>query len=303
MTAQTAMDLVKACYSTWSTTYYQDYYSRQAGYPPVHRDLIIHLLREMGARNVLDAGCGPASFLRELAGAEMDLYGFDLTPEMVTEAKRVFESLGLPPEHIWEGSVLSPASFRNQAGSIPERFDATVCIGVLPHVPPEADVEVIRNLRDAVRDGGLVIAEARNQLFALFTLNRFSFDFFSQELIRAEHLLARANGAKDNLTNALRGIQQQFRMDLPPARKGKADEPGYDEIVSRAHNPFVLREQFAAAGLRDIQILFFHYHCLPPMCQAEIPELFHDASLAQEDPYDWRGHFMASAFLIAGRRA
>ena len=34
-----------------------------------------------------------------------------------------------------------------------------------------------------------------------------------------------------------------------------------------------------------------------------MPELFRQASLAMEDPEDWRGHFMASAFLVVGRRA
>jgi hypothetical protein len=39
------------------------------------------------------------------------------------------------------------------------------------------------------------------------------------------------------------------------------------------------------------------------MLEAEVPHFFRTESVAMEDPFDWRGHFMASAFILAGRRA
>jgi hypothetical protein len=53
--------------------------------------------------------------------------------------------------------------------------------------------------------------------------------------------------------------------------------------------------------MKDARLLFYHYHCLPPMLEAQVPELFRRESLRMEDPEDWRGHFMASAFLLVGR--
>jgi SAM-dependent methyltransferase len=298
MTREAVEASVKQCYATWGPTYYEDYYGPKAPYPPVHRELIRRLLREASVATVLDAGCGPASFLRELLDDGLDVYGFDLTPEMVQEARRVLAGKGVPGDHVWEGSVLSADAFRP-----PRRFDAAVCVGVLPHVPAESDGLVIRNLRDAVKPGGLGVLEARNALFALFTLNRYSAEFFREELIREEQLRARAGGEAGALDGALHELGQRFRMDLPPVRTGKAGEPGYDEVLSRTHNPLVLREEFAAAGFADVRVLFYHYHCLPPMLQSAVPELFRRESLAMEDPHDWRGYFMASAFLLTGRRA
>lgn len=274
---------VQECYSTWSGSYYDDYYGDGASYPPVHRDLLIRLLAEHGARDVLDAGCGPASFLRDLAGLPIERYGFDLTPEMVEEARRVLGAQGLPAERIWQGSVTDPAAFR--APGRAEPFDAAVCVGVLPHVPEQADEAVLANLRDAVRPGGLVVVEARNALFALYTLNRYSYAFFRDELLRGDDA-------------ALAPLAERFRMDLPPVRGGHADEPGYDEVLSRTHNPLVLRETMARAGFVDVEPLFYHYHALPPQLGPSV-----EASLALEDSRDWRGHFMASAFLLCGRRA
>jgi SAM-dependent methyltransferase len=275
MTERDFESSVRECYATWSGSYYDEYYGEGAPYPPVHRDLLKGLIREAGARSLLDAGCGPASFLRKLSDTELELYGFDLTPEMVEEGRRV---LGDRAE-LWEGSVLDPDAFRGP-------YDAAVCIGVLPHIPADADATVLANLHNAVRPGGLVLVEARNQLFALFTLNRYTYEFFRDELIRPEH------------ESALEPLKERFRMDLPPFRRGKENEPGYDEVLSRTHNPLVLASHFEAAGFRDVRTLFYHYHDRPPMLGPSV-----DASLALEDPTDWRGHFMASAFLLAGTRA
>ncbi len=294
---------VRACYSTWAATYYGDYYGARAVYPPVHCELLKQLLREAGARSLLDAGCGPASFLRELTGEDMDLYGFDLTPEMVAEAQKVLSARGIPSSHIWEGSALDQASFRMPSARRRTLFDAAVCVGVLPHIPRDQDEEVIRNLRSAIRRGGLVIVEARNQLFSLFTLNRYSYRFLVDDLVRVQCLADGADGTAIDVKAILTTLEQHFRMDLPPLREGKDGVPGYDLVLSRTHNPHVLKEQFAAAGFRDVHLLFYHYHCLPPMFESAMPEFFRAQSLAMEDPHDWRGYFMASAFLLAGRRS
>ena len=112
---------------------------------------------------------------------------------------------------------------------------------------------------------------------------------------------AGAEGA--GLDQALRQLENMFRTDLPPIRKGKADEPGYDEVLSRSHNPLLLRQQFEALGFRDARLMFYHFHCLPPMLASHAPHLFRAASLAMEsNPADWRGLFMASAFFVVAKR-
>lgn len=290
---------VASCYATWADSYYRDYYTG-AAYPPVHQEVVRRLLDQSGARRVLDAGCGPASMLRNLTAPGRALFGFDLTPEMVQEARRVMSGLGALENHIWQGSVADATAFAAPDGSGP--FDAAICVGVLPHVPGALDDVVIGNLRDAVTPGGLVAAEARNQLFALFTLNRYSHEFFLTDLIRVDALRQAAGDRAATLDQALDLVRERFRTDLPPKRKGKAGEPGYDQVLSRTHNPFVLKERFVAAGLKDVRVMFYHYHCLPPMLESAVPELFRRESLRMEDPDDWRGHFMASAFLTVGRR-
>ncbi len=291
---------VRQCYSTWDESYYNDYYASATAYPPVHVDIVRKQLQDFRPSRLLDAGCGPASMLRDLDNPGLDRYGFDLTPEMVAEAKRVMASQGVPSDHVWQGNVLDKAAFL-----APDKkdFDTSICFGVLPHIPANLDKQVLENLSASVRKGGLVMVEARNKLFALFTLNSYSHDFFMNSLVDLPLLKQAANPKEAVLLDEVSAvIERHFRMDLPPIRKGKQDEPGYDEVISRTHNPFELSEVAKSIGLRDVSILFYHYHCLPPMVEAMIPEFFRKASLDLEDPFDWRGYFMASAFILVGYR-
>ena len=304
MSDKSLEDVIRNCYSTWGSRYYEDYYENSSAYPPVHTAIIRGLLENAGTKTLLDAGCGPASMLRDLELPGLKRFGFDITPEMLGEGQRVLAEQGVPENHLWLGSVLDAQAFRRGPPAAPEYYDAAICFGVLPHVPVGSDLSVLSNLASAVRPGGVVACEARNELFALFTLNRYSRDFFRFRLIQEPKFLAYAREPSEAgaLQNALEGLDQQFRMDLPAIRKGYDHEPGYDEVLSRTHNPFELRELAMRAGLRNVEVLFYHYHALPPMLESAAPAIFRRASLAMEDPRDWRGHFMASAFILVGYR-
>jgi hypothetical protein len=223
---------------------------------------------------------------------------------MLAEGRHVLAAQKVPADHLWLGSVLEPASFQAGPQDAPDFYDATICFGVLPHIPSESDGLVLRNLVGSVRPGGLVACEARNELFSLFTLNRYTHNFLRSRLIDEQLLLSRARevGEEVDLSAMLEQLGGHFRLDLPPIRKGYENEPGYDEVLSRTHNPFELSSAARDAGLRDVEILFYHYHALPPMFEALAPKLFRVASLAIESPRDWRGYFMASAFIIVGFR-
>lgn len=287
---------VQACYSTWAKTYFDDYYAGKGAYPPVHVEIVRELLQKSQAKTLLDAGCGPASMLRRLADLRLDLYGFDLTAEMVEEARRVMAASGVPHDRFWQGSVAEAGDFRPPAGG----YDAAICFGVFPHLPKNLDEAAIRNLHAALAPGGLVAIEARNQLFALFTLNRYSRDLFLKDLIAVDSL---TTAEREALAPALAALERQFRVDLPPLRQGRAGEPGYDEVLSRTHNPLMMRGQLEAVGFRDVALHFYHYHALPPMLESYAPDWFRKRSLGMEDPADWRGYFMASAFIVAGRKS
>lgn len=296
--------LIQNCYSTWGNRYYSDYYQNSSAYPPVHTEIVRALLKGACTQTLLDAGCGPASMLRDLDLPGLQRFGFDLTPEMLAEGIRVLGEQGVPASHLWQGSVLDAKAFCGGPPSAPKSYDGVICFGVLPHVPIGADLTVLCNLTSAVRPGGIVACEARNELFSLFTLNRYSRDFFRSRLINEKKLIDAVGDASEvsALKIALEELDNQFKNELPLIRKGYKHEPGYDEILSRTHNPFEMRELALQAGLRDVEVLFYHYHALPPMLESAVPALFKRESIAMENPRDWRGYFMASAFILVGYR-
>ena len=148
-----------------------------------------------------------------------------------------------------------------------------------------------------------VAVEARNALFALFTLNRYSRAFFRDALLDEQGLRSRSGDEAETLDAALGELDARFRLDLPAVRKGYDNEPGYDEVLSRTHVPMELERIARDVGLIETRLLFYHYHALPPMLEARVPNLFRRESLKMENPMDWRGYVMASAFILVGRKA
>lgn len=298
-------DAITACYASWGNSYHNDYYGPDAPYPPVHRDILLRLLQEHGARRILDAGCGSASFMRYLVGRQHQIFGFDITPEMVKEGKAVLQALGVDPARLWHGNVTDYSYFTmpgldNAGHSHEADYDAVVCSGVMPHIPLQQENKVLKNLERCLKPGGLLLLEVRNELFSLFTQNRYTNAFFRQRLIQEESLLSRAGAVAPKLEQALDDFSKLIRTDLPPQRPGKAGS--YDHILSRMHNPLELLPTLEKMGFTNLRPHFYHYHCLPPMLADTAPEFFKNQSLVMENPQDWRGYFMASALIISGIR-
>ena len=222
---------------------------------------------------------------------------------MVSEAKNVMKQLGIPEHHVWEASVLNPFGYYSSEENCAP-YDAIVSCGVFPHLRREDEIGVINNIYNSLVPGGVAIVEARNELFSLFTLNRYTYDFFIERLIPTAELRSLAsNKESGSLVDALSQLKAQIRTDLPPLRKGKAGEPGYDEVLSRLHNPLELEGLFKEVGFTKIETLFYHFHSLPPQFSNSVRNLFLQSSLNMEkNPKDWRGYFMASAFCIVAKK-
>ena len=76
-----------------------------------------------------------------------------------------------------------------------------------------------------------------------------------------------------------------------------------DEVLARTHVPMQIEAKARSLGFVDTRLMFYHYHALPPMLEKSVPQLFRRESMEMEDPHDWRGHVMASAFILVGTRA
>jgi hypothetical protein len=176
------------------------------------------------------------------------------------------------------------------------QFDGLMAMGVMPHVIN--DDLVIQNMATLVRPGGSVFIEFRNQLFSLFTFNRYTAEFILNDLLK---------DVDDELkTIVAEELNTRLRMDLPPLRTtlDGSGAPGYDAILSKFHNPFEVVELFERHNFTDILLRWYHYHPTMPSLSGKSPGAFRNAAIRLErETSGWRGMFLCSAFVVEAVKA
>ena len=250
------------------------------------------LLKSFGENNVriaLEVGVGDGTPLAAVAQLGIDVWGFDVTEEMVVKARKTIEAVGAEPNQIFVADLQEPDTF---VGKLPDSgFDGLIAMGVMPHV--ESDRDVLENLSQLVQPGGRVFIEFRNKLFSLFTFNRNSLEFIIDDL------LARVDSEIKDLVRD--DLSSKLRMDVPPVRETVlgSEAPGYDTMLARFHNPFEVADLFRSIGYEQIELHWYHYHPAMPYLEKNLPEKYRDEAISLEhENSGWRGYFLASAFVV-----
>ena len=283
-------------YDESSSTYHEFYdkeklFDVSAPYPANYfrLQLLLNSFKSKKIQNVIEVGVGEGTPLTTLGKAGMDVWGFDISKEMVKKSKENMEKNNMNKEQIFCGDIQNPTTYTQVLHDM--KFDGLIAMGVMPHV--NNDDEVLKNMSSLVKSNGHVFIEFRNKLFSLFTCNRNTVDFILNDLLI---------GVDDKVKSLVRkDLESRLRVDVPPIRKKIANSsaPGYDAILSKFHNPFEIIEKFKKFGFRNINILWYHFHPAMPYLEKNIPEIFRKESINLEhDPTDWRGYFLCSAFVI-----
>ncbi len=282
----TLKDKVVAYYDQESARYGELYTApldAQEFYPAnaVRFEIILDRLKEIGAKRVLDIGCGSGQPLLRLLREGFDARGFDFSSGMVESARVTLQKGDQDPERVTcadleKGSTL-PAG----------PFDAIVATGVFPHNLD--DVAAYSNLRTLLAPGGRAFVEYRNALMSLFSLNLYCAPFFWETLIRG-----------DDLPPTLREETRAFlakQFDTPVESLGRRRDIEFSDILARFHNPLTLPTEIAPHGIKISRLHYYHWHAAPPHIEKNHRDEFWAASLKLERSGDWRGMFLCSAFV------
>lgn len=290
---------VKTHYDGSAPTYHEQYDPelvwKNADYPANYFRLqkVIDILRVEGAQSMYEFGAGEASVMVGIHQAlGIKVLGNDLSPEMVRLGHENLERNGLDPAALSLLDVTDPTALdreRSQVGLV----DAVLALGVIPHVPD--DNAFVSGMSSFLRPGGTLILQFRNSMFSMFTFNRLTKEFVLDEIMAPVPEAFRTVVAAD--------LDQRLAVDKPPIRR-REDGHGYDEILSRFHNPFELADIVRAHGFEDIRYRWYNFHPAYPMLAGAFdPKEYRQAQIDLEADESWRGMFLCSAGMIIARKS
>jgi len=269
----------------------QKVYDISAPYPAnyLRLQLLLKSFKIKKIKDVLEVGVGEGTPLSALGNLGIDVWGFDISPEMIKKSKENLLKNNLNPEQIFLGDIQNSKTYSEILSD--KKFESLIAMGVMPHV--ENDSVALENISSLVKSGGTIFIEFRNKLFSLFTSNRNTAEFILNDLL---------SEVDDKIKSIVKKeLENRLRMDMPPIRTEleNSNAPGYDAILSKYHNPFEVVEKFKKLGFKDINILWYHYHPAMPYLEKNAPEIFRkEAITLEQDPTNWRGYFLCSAFII-----
>jgi len=275
--------------STYSDQYNEEKIWTNEEYPAnfFRLKLVRRILTDAGVTSLYEHGVGDATPLVTIAGDGIRVAGNDVSPEMVKFARANMTEHGLDPESI---NLLDVQSYdaidaeRQRAGS----FEAVMALGVIPHV--EDDRWFVDSMDKFLEPGGRLLLQFRNSMFSMFTFNRLTKEFVMDELLPEVPESIREIVSAD--------LDQRLAVDKPPKRTRPTGD-GYDEILSKFHNPFELSEIVKSFGYKELQFHWYNYHPAYPMLAGSIdPKVYRQAQMDLEGDTSWRGMFLCSAGLI-----
>jgi ubiquinone/menaquinone biosynthesis C-methylase UbiE len=233
----------------------------------------------------IDFGCGSGSLLVKLLRNGVDCAGIEISPRMCEQARRRLEAEGMNPSAVRAGSVERLGEFAD--GSV----DIVFVMGVLQYLPDEVYAQLLAESRRVLRRNGLLVASYQNALFDMFTFNRYTLQFYDRALLRP--LL----GESPELQAVLKATAG---LVTNPDKPEYRDTVARDNVYVRTANPLTIDRELEALGFHVEARHFYEFHPLPPLIRAQAPQVFVRLKEQLEivASTDWRGHFMANAFLV-----
>jgi SAM-dependent methyltransferase len=159
---------------------------------PLDRNLLVRFATEVGDGQVCDMGCGPGHVGRYLSDLGVRVFGLDLSPQMVQQARKLNPDLSFR-----EGNML--------ALDLPDESLAGIAaFYAIVNIPKESLLVVFREMSRVLRPGGLLLLAfhvgddvySENQLWGI----RISMDFFFFQPSVIRRFLERAGFVIEDVT-------------------------------------------------------------------------------------------------------
>jgi 2-polyprenyl-3-methyl-5-hydroxy-6-metoxy-1,4-benzoquinol methylase len=293
---ETAETYYDAAAKSYSKLYEPDELAALDIYPANYFRLqkLVSCFSDPAIRRVLEIGLGEGTPALVLAKMGKDVYGFDVSAAMVDEARGRLKTAGIPDDRVIRADIVDSISYVSLLKD--GLFDGLVAMGVLQHV--QKDELALSNMAKALRPGGKGFIMFRNKLFSLFTMNRYTYEFIMEDLLRGV--------SADMQEQVGKYLTSILRMDLPPPPKkvittsAELEKP----VFTQFHNPLEIPVMFERCGFRDLKLHWYHYHpAMPSLERADVQAFRREAIALEDERSGWRGMFLCSAFVVEATRA
>jgi ubiquinone/menaquinone biosynthesis C-methylase UbiE len=122
----------------------------------IRKQYVLEMLDRIPRKGrILDIGCGPAVYTRDLVARDWNVCGMDLSSGMLKTAATNAASLGGKPVR-FTAAQATELPFRDSS------FDAVLCVGVVSYV--DSVPVLLREVRRVLRPGGQAIFQISNSL-------------------------------------------------------------------------------------------------------------------------------------------
>jgi len=111
-------------------------------------DRVVELVKDAGARTVIEVGCGDGWNCSRLVDAGLEVVGIDWSKNGTDHAARL-----VPKAQIYRGDVRDVGF----SGRFPHPFDAVILVEVIEHIPPKDCADALRNIAATIRVGGTFV--------------------------------------------------------------------------------------------------------------------------------------------------
>jgi len=273
---------IQSHYDSRVEEYNERHFDEEGEYNPgaAIEEILVDRIIELDAKRVLDMGCGNGALVHRLCENGIDAVGFDLSEKMIAAGQSILKEDGFDPDRLVQADFRDGIPFEGE-------FDVVTAIGLFPHLDKiKKNLQVVRDVLDT---NGTSFIQFRNELFNLYTMNEYTYHYIWDTIL----------GDVDVPTELSEEFDHRLQEVCRVNEEGVGQTPESDN-EGGFHNPITIPAKFEDAGFSVQDIYFYHYHPLPPEFRSVDETTYDEFARRFEHPHDWRGYFMASAFVIEG---
>jgi ubiquinone/menaquinone biosynthesis C-methylase UbiE len=237
----------------------------------------------------VDVGCGEGDLVVHCKNKGWEVEGFDISEKMVESAKEKLSGEGINPSIVYQGGIESLREYDDDS------VDLLLAINVLTYLDKKQDEEFYEQAERIVRPEGTLIIAHSNELFDIFTFNKYTVEFFENTL------LPLTMDDEDKIQEATEKVEELISHSNKPDEKSKfASER--DKLNKRRENPLTYENKLESFDFSQEELIFTHHHAVPPLLIEDNAEYKNHGKMLEEINNNPYAPIMASIFISKSKK-